>query len=493
MEEPARKRQRLSAAAADRISALPDHLLHEILAFLPARLAVGTSLLSRRWRAVWTTAPDVSFTTQLSPSFVDSVLRHRDPALPLRSFSLVAASADEVVSDPDPDPALPFRSWILRADSPALQRLTLRLPGRFDLLPPAVFHLPSLKVLELRLPGRLDWPAAAFLPSLQRLELSDLTLLYPATEDAISNSCPALKCWRMSFESATPELEVKCPLLEVFELRTRAGPIGGLSICGCKIRKVSVRQKYAAESFSGPAAAAYLKLSAPGLQTLEWFCPLPRSATVDSLPDSLASSLMLLTPRELLDLDENRLPNYGHVLPLLRVDRLVLPHCWIIEEFSLAIFDRHDQENPRAWVHENLKHLELICFFEGFGSLGLAFLLKNFSKLETLRVSCVKESSINYAIPYTLFHRLFKSKGAFGRGGYWDSHNLSLKQLVQVSVHGFSGERFEYDFLEFLPRAAPSLRMITIYADSEEIVLEKVEQLQQSFPHIEILLQLHGR
>ncbi|OAY68506.1 putative F-box/LRR-repeat protein [Ananas comosus] len=326
-----RKRRRL--AEADRISALPDHLLHEILACLPTRIAVGTSLLSRRWRAVWTTSPDVSFTTGLSPSFVDSALRLRDPAVPLRSFSLVAASADEVVSDPDP--ALPFRSWILRAASPpaALQRLTLRLPGRFDLLPPAVFHLPSLKALELRcLSGRLDWPAAAFLPSLQRLDLADLSLLYLATEDAISNSCPALECWRMSFESVTPELEVNCPLLEVFELRTRAGPVGSLSICGRKIRKVSVRQKYAdAESSYGPAAAAYLKLSAPGLRTLEWLCPLPRSATADSLPDSLASSLMLLTSGELHDLYENRLPDGGHVLPLLRVDRLVLPYSRIIE------------------------------------------------------------------------------------------------------------------------------------------------------------------
>uniref|UniRef100_A0A6V7QWN1 F-box domain-containing protein n=1 Tax=Ananas comosus var. bracteatus TaxID=296719 RepID=A0A6V7QWN1_ANACO len=299
-EESGRKRRRLHSdeedekaetAAVDCISGLPDHVLHEILACLPTRIAVSASLLSRRWRKVWTTAPDVSFTTQLSPSFVDSVLRLHDPALPLRSFSLVAASADEVVSDPEP--ALPFRSWILRAASPDLQRLALRLPGRFDLLPPAVFHFPSLKVLELRLPGRLDWPAAAFLPSLQRLELSDLTLLYLATEDAISNSCPALEYWRMSLESATPDLEVKCPLLEEGKRATEVR-------CRILLRA---------------AAAAYLKLSAPRLQTLEWFCPLPSSATVDSLLDSLASSLMLLTSGELLDLDENRLPNYGHVLP----------------------------------------------------------------------------------------------------------------------------------------------------------------------------------
>lgn len=45
----------------DRLSELPDPLLLSILSFLPTRDAVGTTLLSKRWDGLWTTAPRLSF------------------------------------------------------------------------------------------------------------------------------------------------------------------------------------------------------------------------------------------------------------------------------------------------------------------------------------------------------------------------------------------------------------------------------------------------
>uniref|UniRef100_A0A6V7QWU1 F-box domain-containing protein n=1 Tax=Ananas comosus var. bracteatus TaxID=296719 RepID=A0A6V7QWU1_ANACO len=231
--EPAAKRRRLNniekeeeeeedekaAKKADCISGLPDHVLHEILACLPTSIAVSTSLLSRRWRTVWTTSPDLSFTTGLSPSFVDSALRHRDPAVPLRSFSL--ATSDYAVSDP-----ARARSWIDYAvNYSALQHLKLKLV--------LTDSIPAFR--SFRLP-----PAVFRLQHLRRLELVDLDLSLVAG-DAISKSCPALKCWRMSLFCGPPQLDVNCPLLEVFELTTHVGLAGGTSAsavaasgrCGC--------------------------------------------------------------------------------------------------------------------------------------------------------------------------------------------------------------------------------------------------------------------
>jgi len=56
---PARSAKRASAESlsGDRLSALPDGVLHTILSFLPAPEAVRTSALSRRWRHLWRTAP----------------------------------------------------------------------------------------------------------------------------------------------------------------------------------------------------------------------------------------------------------------------------------------------------------------------------------------------------------------------------------------------------------------------------------------------------
>jgi len=46
--------------AVDRLSALPDGLIHTVFSFLPAPEVVRTCLLSRRWRSLWRSAPCIN-------------------------------------------------------------------------------------------------------------------------------------------------------------------------------------------------------------------------------------------------------------------------------------------------------------------------------------------------------------------------------------------------------------------------------------------------
>lgn len=58
---PISKKQRISPE--DRISALTDHLLYHILSSLELKDVIRTSLLSRRWRTLWTSIPTLDLGT----------------------------------------------------------------------------------------------------------------------------------------------------------------------------------------------------------------------------------------------------------------------------------------------------------------------------------------------------------------------------------------------------------------------------------------------
>ncbi|XP_010418956.1 PREDICTED: putative F-box/LRR-repeat protein At3g18150 [Camelina sativa] len=58
-----RLRRRLleNKRAKDVISSLPDEILLHILSFIPTKLAIRTSLLSKRWRYIWCDTPSLYF------------------------------------------------------------------------------------------------------------------------------------------------------------------------------------------------------------------------------------------------------------------------------------------------------------------------------------------------------------------------------------------------------------------------------------------------
>ncbi|KAL5731113.1 hypothetical protein ACHQM5_003872 [Ranunculus cassubicifolius] len=68
--------------SCDRVSNLPEDVLHCILSFLPTKYAVSTSVLSTRWKYLWTSIHNLEFCDELPkfsklsklfPDFVDRV------------------------------------------------------------------------------------------------------------------------------------------------------------------------------------------------------------------------------------------------------------------------------------------------------------------------------------------------------------------------------------------------------------------------------------
>ncbi|KAK9155783.1 hypothetical protein Sjap_003263 [Stephania japonica] len=93
--------------AKDRISELPDSILHDqILSRLPTKLVVSTSILSKRWRSMWTGVPTLEFSYPGPPpkdsdeptkfmNFVDNVLFQHQISN-LRLFNLACGAACDV-------------------------------------------------------------------------------------------------------------------------------------------------------------------------------------------------------------------------------------------------------------------------------------------------------------------------------------------------------------------------------------------------------------
>ncbi|KAI3935651.1 hypothetical protein MKW98_022659, partial [Papaver atlanticum] len=190
-----------SETEKDRISNLPDSLVHHILSFMDIKYAVQSCVWSRRWRYIWISLPFLRFSdaihyydkedstdeeleqaTKRYVKFVNQVLDHRDNTDILR-FHLKFSSLRPTVSE--------IRRWVDTAVSRNVQELVLKsyvqglmynfktVPEDGIEIPPCLLTCQSLTKMELELCGlehyddyKIILPNEMSLPRLKSLRLS---------------------------------------------------------------------------------------------------------------------------------------------------------------------------------------------------------------------------------------------------------------------------------------------------------------------------------
>ncbi|XP_074363863.1 uncharacterized protein LOC141704523 [Apium graveolens] len=131
-----KKKRRISPVEIgeeDRISRLPDELIHKIYSFLDAKEAVQSSALSKRWEHVWTNLPflNFGFSKGLVDKFIKYAFHHN-----LQCLSL------ELLDDHEPFKLSTFSSQ-------SLEKLTLRVNLEECTLESDYWDLPVLATLHL--------------------------------------------------------------------------------------------------------------------------------------------------------------------------------------------------------------------------------------------------------------------------------------------------------------------------------------------------------
>nr|XP_023884351.1 FBD-associated F-box protein At3g52670-like isoform X2 [Quercus suber] len=221
-KKPILKPKRKKPIAVDGISDLPDFVLSHILAFLTTKDAVATSILSNRWKTLWTLVPNLDFDDyelgflRISSSLPSYPIWRRPSPLPLlkRYRFTFAHIVSRVWSlrNANPNPPKMFRlrwqndcdpihldTWLRTAITRGFEVLDLDiylpLPDYFT-LPFTLFnYCKTLAVLKLAGSIVLDPPSSSAMgfPSLKVLHLHLVEYANPDSFSRLLSCCPVLQ------------------------------------------------------------------------------------------------------------------------------------------------------------------------------------------------------------------------------------------------------------------------------------------------------------
>uniref|UniRef100_A0ACD5W6V3 Uncharacterized protein n=2 Tax=Avena sativa TaxID=4498 RepID=A0ACD5W6V3_AVESA len=224
-----------TAAAVDRIGALPDEILHHLLSFLPAQEAVRTCVLARRWRHLWKFATGLRIVEFEDARSVQDVRKFVDHLLILRGH--VGLNTFELELSGFSEDDVPYLNlWTRLAVLCNVRALTLHLYhieflcAKLDGLPLVSQHLRTLDLRGVSLQGSfLDFSRCPALEDLKMrhcqidvdkmssLSLKRLSIIFcrSALDHRVSVSAPCLVSFTLdSFAGRTPLLE-SMPTLEI--------------------------------------------------------------------------------------------------------------------------------------------------------------------------------------------------------------------------------------------------------------------------------------
>ncbi|KAF8409355.1 hypothetical protein HHK36_005430 [Tetracentron sinense] len=225
-----KRRMNESMVEYDRITELPEPILHHILSFIPTRDVIRTSVLSKRWRCVWNSFPILDFdchnflsaysslpSSQIIENFmniIDKSLRRREPNISIEKFRLVL-NEFEIEFTPR------VNKWIEFAIESNVKELNLNIRNNYGKermygLSLSLFAAES--VMVLRLDGfQLVPSGVSRFSSLRSLSLIVMYIDDQIIRDLIFR-CPLIEILILKYCHGLEYLQVSSPQIKTLEV-----------------------------------------------------------------------------------------------------------------------------------------------------------------------------------------------------------------------------------------------------------------------------------
>uniref|UniRef100_A0A0E0ECU1 F-box domain-containing protein n=1 Tax=Oryza meridionalis TaxID=40149 RepID=A0A0E0ECU1_9ORYZ len=447
----------------DRISSLPDELLHHVLSFVTTPEAVRTSALSRRWVGVWMRVPRLHL-LEGEATNVEHIPDHFDGIL--RRYAADVDIADLAISyhwnwpEVDGDRASAWAAFAAR-----------RVTGRFDLAvttqvghdDDAVLDLPCFERateislyscrMAVRLP-ELDAAAGNF-TRLTRLHMSELRFsdAGEGISGIVSRRCPSLESLELEQVAGVEALTLRSDSL--LSLRLAYVPLRRLDVAAGNMRKMRVKYCFDETSRCPWTGGAAMRLAVPALEELGWEDAYPDKVELISLPSCLMELAVVELPSHIIhEIGQSDFTKILKLFSRAHVLRLTSPMT------ATATLDSEEQEslihNVQLPYYSELDLGVITNGHSSFGSTVVHFLKRNSSiRNLTLTLNPYHPKENKFApccMSNCTCHEPLK----------WWGQDIPLYSLEQLAIKHISGHPEAKKLVYFIMRNSKVLKKITL-------------------------------
>uniref|UniRef100_A0A7N0TF79 F-box domain-containing protein n=1 Tax=Kalanchoe fedtschenkoi TaxID=63787 RepID=A0A7N0TF79_KALFE len=471
----------------DRISDLPDELLHQILLLLPIKCVAQGSVLSKRWRSLWNSLPDLDFTSLLLPNkartrssslssevskswpFIDemdpisNVLARREKSCMLRRLRFCARLSFTRLN-----------GLIRSAIRNNVQELDIEVTtdDHFN-LPRCILTSESLKVFKLKscYPGFHLPPSSILTDGFRSLRLLSLSLIvfrkHFSLHDLFTDtSFPLLNKLSLDTCFGLEHVRFSCPSLRELALQ-KCFDLRSLEIASAKLETLRVKSCLDANF----EIESQVYINGPKLHNIEWEDNAIASAvTFENLDALHQASIGFYVADEGMPASE-----ISHVSKLLagvsHVSCLVLD-CKCVEV----------NKNLANHPFHNVKSLELGIGFTKRDLKGLSYILSKAPSVQNLTLQ-VEENKA-------------QSRELWGPARdpiYWENQAQLFKPFLKhvkfVKINGFVESEVEICFVILLIKHAQNLQKLVLrsgYYNPRDLQLREKSRkhLKDLFTHV---------